>query len=163
MEDAADSEVDNDPTPPAPPSTDRPAPVRVFIAHGKNMRVVEQVQTMLGLADIENEVAEEEESTAIPVPDKVISAMRRCTAGVICVAAEDSRKDGVGEFVINENVLIEVGAAFVLYDKKVILLWDKRLKVPSNLQGLYRCEYEGDEIGWDAGMRLMKALNGFKR
>ena len=58
--------------------------------------------------------------------------------------------------------MIEVGAAFVLYDQRVILLWDKRLPVPSNLQGLYRCEFEGDEIGWDAGMKLMKALSQFE-
>ncbi len=137
--------------------------LRVFIAHGQNMRVVEQVQTMLDLADIEAEVAEEEESTAIPVPNKVLTAMRRSDAGIICVNADEKRKHENGTYTINENVLIEIGAAFVLYDTRVILLWDKRLPVPSNLQGLYRCEYEGDEIGWDAGMKLMKAVSKFRQ
>lgn len=137
--------------------------LRVFIAHGQNMRVVEQVQTMLDLADIDAEVAEEEESTAIPVPNKVLTAMRRSDAGIICVNADEKRKQGDGTYTINENVLIEIGAAFVLYDTRVILLWDKRLPVPSNLQGLYRCEYEGDEIGWDAGMKLMKAVSKFRQ
>lgn len=137
--------------------------LRVFIAHGQNMRVVEQVQTMLDLADIDAEVAEEEESTAIPVPNKVLTAMRRSDAGIICVNADEGRKHEDGSYTINENVLIEVGAAFVLYDTRVILLWDKRLPVPSNLQGLYRCEYEGDEIGWDAGMKLMKAVSKFRQ
>lgn len=137
-------------------------PLRVFIAHGQNMRVVAQVQTMLDLAGIEAEVAEEEESTAIPVPNKVLAAMRRSDAGIICVNADEGRKHENGTYTINENVLIEVGAAFVLYDTRVILLWDKRLPVPSNLQGLYRCEYEGEEIGWDAGMKLMKAVSKFR-
>ncbi|MCW2767962.1 MAG: hypothetical protein JWO11_3921 [Nocardioides sp.] len=137
--------------------------LRVFIAHGQNMRVVEQVQTMLDLADIEAEVAEEEESTAIPVPNKVLTAMRRSDAGIICVNADENRKHEDGTYTINENVLIEIGAAFVLYDTRVILLWDKRLPVPSNLQGLYRCEYEGSEIGWDAGMKLMKAVSKFRQ
>jgi hypothetical protein len=44
----------------------------------------------------------------------------------------------------------------------VILAWDKRLKVPSNLQGLYRCEFEGDELSWASGMKLLKAINDFK-
>jgi hypothetical protein len=35
--------------------------------------------------------------------------------------------------------------------------------VPSNLQGLYRCDYEGNELSWTEGMRLMKAIQGFKR
>jgi hypothetical protein len=139
-----------------------PDAVRVFIAHGKNTALVDQVETMLTLAGMESEVAEEEETAAIPVPDKVLGAMRRCTAGVICVDA-DAGQTKDGEFLINQNVLIEIGAAFVLYDKKVVLLWDKRLEVPSNLQGLYRCEYEGDEVSWAAGVKLMKAMATFRR
>lgn len=154
--------------PPAPmadqrqPQRQQGDKLRVFIAHGHNMRVVEQVQTMLDLADIAAEVAEEEESTAIPVPNKVLGAMRRSDAGIICVNADESRRREDGTYTINENVLIEIGAAFVLYDQRVILLWDKRLSVPSNLQGLYRCEFEGEEIGWDAGMKLMKAVSKFR-
>ena len=147
------------PTTGATPDSE-PESLKVFISHGKNMEVVEQIKTMLDLADLEFEVAVEEQTTAIPVPDKVLDAMRRCNAAVICVTA-----DGKGEednYKINKNVLIEIGAAFVLYEKKVVLVWDSRLDVPSNLQGLYRCEFEGDELSWSAGMRLMKAVNKFK-
>ena len=65
--------------------------------------------------------------------------------------------------MLNDNVLIEIRAAFVLYDKRVVLVWDKRLPVPSNLQGLYRSEFEGDDLSWSAGMKLMKAIRGFKQ
>ncbi len=138
------------------------APLRIFITHGKNMTLVEQVQTMLSLAAFESEVAEDEESTAIPVPEKIFSAMRRCQAGIIIVSADDASRSESGKYSINENVLIEIGAAFVLYDRRVVLVWDKRLTVPSNLQGLYRCEFEGDEFSWSAGMKLMKAIKDFK-
>jgi ATP:corrinoid adenosyltransferase len=137
--------------------------LRVFISHGKNKELVEQVETLLGLADIDSEIAIKEETSAIPVPDKVFAAMRRCTAGIIIVSAEEGNKDAKGNYRINENVLIEIGAAFVLYDRRVVLLWDKRLPIPSNLQGLYRCEYEGDDLNWGAGMKLMKAIKGFKK
>lgn len=146
-----------------PKPTTPPERLKVFIAHGKNMQVVEQVQTMLDLADIECEVAEEEETTAIPVSDKVFTAMRNCTAGIIAVTVEEGRKDSQGGYSMNDNVLIEIGAAFVLYNKRVVLLWDKRLPVPSNLQGLYRCEFEGNELSWSAGMKLMKAIQSFKK
>lgn len=134
--------------------------LRVFISHGKNMEIVDQVKTTLEIAGIQAEVAVEEESTAIPVPDKVFGAMRSCTAGIICVSGEAGVVDET--FTLNQNVLIEIGAAFVLYDKRVVLLWDKRVPVPSNLQGLYRCEYEGDELSWSTGMKLMKAIQGFR-
>lgn len=134
--------------------------LRVFITHGKNMDVVDQVKTTLEIAGIKAEIAVEEESTAIPVPDKVFGAMRRCNAGIICVSAEEGADPE--SYVVNQNVLIEIGAAFVLYDKRVVLLWDKRVPVPSNLQGLYRCDYEGNELSWTTGMKLMKAVQSFK-
>lgn len=147
---------------PATPGAKNTTDVRVFISHGSNMDLVDQVQTMLGIADIQSEVAVKEETSAIPVPEKIFGAMRRCSAGMIVVSVDETRKDKDGKYTINENVLIEIGAAFVLYDKRVVLLWDKRLSVPSNLQGLYRCEFEGNELSWSAGMKLMKAIRGFK-
>jgi hypothetical protein len=97
-------------------------PLRVFISHGSNKDVVEQIEVMLGLADIKAEVAEAEETAAIPVPEKVLNSMRRCSAGIIAVTVDESRKDEDGEYTLNENVLIEIGAAFVLYDRRVVLL-----------------------------------------
>jgi hypothetical protein len=144
------------PQAPTTPST----PFRIFISHGKNLALVEQVKDVLDLYDIDCEVAVEEESTAIPVPQKVLSAMRRCSAAVMVVAADDDAAAAAGS--INTNVLIEIGAAFVLYDQRVVLLWDKRLKVPSNLQGLYRCEFEGNELSFATGTKLAKAVKGFR-
>ena len=137
--------------------------LRVFVSHSKNKNILDQVKTMLNFTNMYFEVAEEDETTAIPVSEKVLSAMRRCNSAVICVTADDEKKSEDGHYKINENVLIEIGAAFVLYDKKVVLVWDKRLSIPSNLQGLYRCEFEGEELSWDVGMKLMKGVNNFKK
>lgn len=138
------------------------ADFKVFISHSKNMDVVEQVKEILGLYDINFELAVEEETTAIPVPDKVLDAMRRCTAGVMVVTADEQSKSG-NDYTINNNVLIEIGAAFVLYNKRVVLLWDKRLRVPSNLQGLYRCEFEGSELSFAIGTKLAKSVKNFRQ
>jgi hypothetical protein len=144
--------------PPVTPSD--PKTFKVFISHGKNLGVVSQVKDILSLYDIPFEVAVEEESPAIPVPKKVTDAMRRCQAGIMVVTADCISDAGVTP--INDNVLIEIGAAFVLYDQKVILLWDKRLQVPSNLQGLYRCEFEGTELSFATGTKLAKAVKSFR-
>ncbi|MCE5342030.1 MAG: nucleotide-binding protein [Eubacteriales bacterium] len=138
-------------------------PIRIFISHGKNMEIVEQIKTLIELANLDYEIVVETETAAIPIPEKVFGAMRRCNSAVICVSADENDKKEDGSYDINRNVLIEIGSAFVLYDKKVILVWDKRIAIPTNLQGLYRCEYTGDELSWGPGIKLMKALNGFKR
>jgi len=136
--------------------------LRVFISHSKNKDIVDQVKTMLELGDIYYTIAEEQETAAIPVPDKVMSAMRSCNAAIICVTADEKKGTSEDAYTVNQNVLIEIGAAFVLYDRKVILVWDDRVKVPSNLQGLYRCAFSGNELSWSAGMRLMKAVAKFR-
>lgn len=137
--------------------------IKIFISHGKNMDLVEQIKTLIELANLEYEVVVERESAAIPIPEKVFGAMRRCNSAVICVSADENNKKEDSSYGINQNVLIEIGSAFVLYDKRVILVWDKRIEVPSNLQGLYRCEFTGDELSWGTGIKLMKALNEFKK
>lgn len=136
--------------------------IRVFISHGKNKRILDQVKTMLEFGKYEYEVAVETETTAIPVPQKILDAMRRCSAGIVIISADEQEKLESGRYNINQNVLIEVGAAFVLYDKQVVLLVDKRVDLPSNLQGLYKCEYQGDELSWEAGLKLQKAITDFR-
>lgn len=162
QEEAALEEITSAPTSSeaARPGADA-RPFSVFISHGHDMAIVKQVKDVLGLYDIEYEVAVEEQTPAIPVPQKVLTAMRKCSAGVMIVCADDESAAATG--TINNNVLIEIGAAFVLYDQKVVLLWDKRLKVPSNLQGLFRCEFEGDQLTFDAGTKLAKAIKAFRK
>jgi hypothetical protein len=146
----------------APEQSSAGSVFKVFISHGKNLDVVEQVKDILGLYDIEYEVAIEEETAAIPVPQKVMQAMRRCSAGIMVVTTDEGSLVG-DHYAVNNNVLIEIGAAFVLYDQRVVLLWDKRLKVPSNLQGLYRLEFEGNELSFTTGTKLAKAVKTLKK
>ena len=134
----------------------------IFVGHSRGAKILEQVKQLLELADLRAEVAVEQETAAIPVPDKVFDAMRRSDAAIVCVTADAGREGDEG-YDVNANVLIEIGAAYVLYSKRLVLLWDRRVNVPSNLQGLYRCEFEGDELSWEAGTKLQQALIAIKK
>lgn len=138
---------------------------RVFITHGKNKKILEQVKEIVTYGGFEAVVAQERETTAKPVPEKVFDEMRKCRAAVIHVAVDDVivDKDGKEHPQINGNVLIEIGAAMGLYPGyKFILLVEEGLKLPSNLQGLYECRYSGNELTASATMKLLKAFNEFK-
>lgn len=137
---------------------------RVFITHGKQRSIVNQIKELLAFGNFEPVVSVERESTAIPVPEKVFEDMRGCAAEVIHVGAEGKYldKDGNEHTKINDNVLIEIGAAMALYSKKVILLVEKGVSLPSNLQGLYRCEFEGDKLDYDSTMKLLKTFSQFR-
>lgn len=134
----------------------------VFISHSKNKVVLEQIKTILKFGHYEPVVAVETETTSIPIPEKVFGLMKDCSAAIINISADESEKKADGTYGVNPNVLIEIGGAFLLYNKKVILLADKRVVIPSNLRGLALCEYEGDELSWNTGMKLQTALLSFR-
>jgi len=140
-----------------------PLKPKVFTSHSKNKRILDQIKQILEFGQFEYVVAEETETTAIPIPDKVFGLMRDCACAIINVSADEQEKRADGTYGINSNVLIEIGAAFLKYNKKVILLVDKRIQLPSNLQGLYRSEYEGDELTFNTAMKLQKALTDFRK
>jgi len=135
----------------------------VFISHSKNATIVDQIKTILEFGQFDYEIAEETETTAIPIPEKVFGMMRQCNCAIINISADEQEKRPDGTYGVNPNVLTEIGGAFLQYDKKVILLVDKRVQLPSNLQGLYRCEYEGDELAFSTYLKLQKALAEFRK
>lgn len=145
-------------------TTDFNTKPKVFISHGKNKKIVEQLKEILTFGQFEVVISVEKESTAIPVPEKVFADMRECNAAVIHVESELELldRDGNVHNTINENVLIEIGAAIALYGKRFILLCEHSLKLPSNLQGLYRCNYEGKELTYEATIKLLKSFNEFR-
>lgn len=138
---------------------------KVFISHGKNKEVVNQLKQLLEFGAFEPVISVERETTAIPVPDKVFNDMRMCTAGIIHIEGEKELLDSDGNTctLINENVLIEIGAAIALFNSKVILLCKKGIQLPSNLQGLYRCEYDGEKLEYDSTMKLLKTFSEFRK
>lgn len=137
---------------------------RVFITHGKQRAIVGQIKELLLFGKFEPIVSIERESTAIAVPEKVFEDMRSCGAGVLHVGAEGHYldKDGNQHAKLNDNVLIEIGAAMALYGKRMILLVEKGVNLPSNLQGQYRCEYEGDKLDYESTIKLLKTFSQFR-
>ncbi len=113
---------------------------RVFITHGKNEKIVEQIRKLLQFGDFEPVVSINTQATAKAVPDKVLDEMRSYAAAIVHVGAEmvGTDKDGIDLRIINPNVLIEIGAALALYGHRFILLVERGVALPSNLQGSSR-------------------------
>jgi predicted nucleotide-binding protein len=152
------------PTPNELPATSSRQINRVFITHGKNLEIVSQLKDLLTFGKFVPVVALEQETVSKPVPDKVMDEMRSCSAAIIHVGAEQRLLDPNGRehAVLNPNVLIEIGAAMALYGGKFILLVEKDVSLPSNLQGLYEVRYTGGKLDYDATMKLLKAFNDFR-
>lgn len=138
---------------------------RVFITHGKNQKILEQLQRVVRLGNFEPVVAKNNETAAKPVPDKVLDDMRSCQAAVIHVGVDgilyDKDENEIPQ--INQNVLIEIGVARAWYRNKFILLVEEGIALPSNLQGLYECRYSGNDLGMDAAFKILEAFADFRK
>jgi predicted nucleotide-binding protein len=106
----------------------------------------------------------ENETTSKSLPDKVMDDMHSCSAAIIHVGTEARLLDEGGKEhkVLNQNVLIEIGAALALYGRKFILLVEEGVTLPTNLQGLYEVRYQGEALNYDSTMKLLKAFSDFR-
>lgn len=137
---------------------------RVFITHGKNRELVEPIKKLLEYGELEPIVSVERQSVSKPVPEKFMDDMRRSGAAIIHVDAERVLKDNDGSehVVLNPNVLIEIGAAMAFYGRRFILLVRERVKLPSNLQGLYEVRYSGETLDAHSTIKLLEAIKDIK-
>ncbi|HWL40661.1 MAG TPA: TIR domain-containing protein, partial [Gemmatimonadaceae bacterium] len=138
---------------------------RVFITHGKNRDIVSQLKELLTFGSFVPVVSVDQETISKPVSDKVLDDMRSCAAAIIHVGTETQLLDSDGREhrILNPNVLIEIGAAMALYRGKFILLVERGVTLPSNLQGLYEVRYEGNRLEYESTMKLLKAFNDFRK
>lgn len=138
---------------------------RVFLTHGKNMRLIEPVKKLLTFGELNAVVAVQEQTVSQPVPSKVLEGMRSCGAAIIHVDGERYMvdKEGNQHVILNDNVLIEIGAAMALYGQRFILIVKDGVRLPSNLQGLLELRYKGETLDVEETVRLIDAINDMKK
>jgi hypothetical protein len=150
---------------PSAPAVDATRAKRVFITHGKNRALIEPITKLLKFGELEAVVSVQSQTVSQPVPTKVMYEMRTCGAAIIHV--EDERhlvdKEGNEHVVLNDNVLIEIGAAMALFGERFILVVKDGVKLPSNLQGLLVLPYKGQTLDMEETVKLLEAINDMKQ
>lgn len=118
---------------------------RVLISHRDTTPIVKHITNGLDLADAQFEVINRATLESI---DKALAVFRQCEAGVI-VISENGHFDDV--------LLLQIGAALVQFERRVLFVVRKGLTLPSEIDGASRCEID-EELTWDKGLELMRAL-----
>lgn len=138
------------------------AALRLLISSGVETKLVRQIQTALELADIESQTIGHATPDAAFVSEEVSQAMRRCEAALIILTPDECQPTESGECLLRQNVLVQIGTAFVLYDRRVVLLWHSHLPAPANLRELPHLSFESEDLTWDVGVKLLKAVKDFQ-
>lgn len=137
--------------------------VRFLIAGGAATRTVSHLQATLELLEIDHRTVVVNEEESFPYADEMFAAMRQCAAGMIVVTPDDCHTDGTGAPALKQRMLHLINTSFVLYDRRVALLWDKRIAFPIQLSSLPNFSLEGDALTWAAGVKMMRVIKDFQR
>lgn len=137
-----------DESPPTPPK-----PKKVFVAHGKNHKPLEQLRAMLTELGVPHAIAVDEAHAGRPVSEKVATMMRDECSSAICIFSADERflREGPnGEMTEvwrpSENAVYELGAASVLYGRRVILFKEDSVTLPSDFSDIGHISFKSDQI-----------------
>jgi hypothetical protein len=142
----------------------QPEPFRVLISYNLNSNIAVHLREIIELIGIECEVIQRRAGDLSPLADDLLEALRRSAAALIIISRADCHTDSANNPVLNETGMVEIGAAFVRYEGRVQLLWDKNIPLPARLKNLPCCAIEGDELpSWETGLRLIKSIKDFEQ
>jgi hypothetical protein len=136
----------------------------LFISYGAQpAHVVAQIRTVFELAGIRSHASERAPrgAAAVLVADEAAEVMRRCDAALVLLSEDDCRPDESGAPSVSQRALVEIGAASVLYEGRVLLLLDAPAELPAGLSSLPHVTLGGGGLTWEVGIGLLKAVRGF--
>jgi len=148
---------------PAPnqPQTDVLQRPVVYVSYS-NTKVLDQVVKLLEFLQYEYAVGDNEEMP-VPISENKFGLMKNCDCAVIIISAIEQERRYSGVYVLNPNVLTDISAAYLKYYMQVVLVVERKIELPSNLKGLFRIEYDNDDLSLDSAMELEKILYDFRK
>lgn len=151
--DAGQPQLADEQKPPAPAK-----PKKVFIAHGKNRAPLEELKQMLNKFKVPYAVSVDEPHRGRPISAKVAGLMsNECSSGIFIFTADEKflveNDDGDPEEVWrpSENVVYELGAASVLYDRRIVIFKQKGVVFPSDFSDLGYIDFESGKLAEKTG------------
>lgn len=146
------------PLPQCPPIANQ-----IFVIHGKNKVPLEQLKKILVEPfNIPFRVAIDEPHVGRPISQKVADTMKNCTSAIVIFTADEEYTDTKGNKVFrpSDNAVYELGAASILYGKKIVILKEEGVTLSSDFSDLGHISFEKDRLDAKA-TDLMKEFLGF--
>ncbi len=159
VKDSATTSPTRDIEEPRRESPPRPVPMQLFIAHGANRRPLEQLKEILNSWKVPFLVAVDEPNAGRPISEKVADTMRQCSAGIFIFTADEHFRSDAGDPISrpSQNVVYELGAASLLFGRKIVILKESGVTFPSDFSDLGWIEFDRDALDAKA-MELLREM-----
>jgi predicted nucleotide-binding protein len=137
-------------------------PKQIFVAHGKNTKPLEQLKGILDQFQVPYKIAIDEPNAGRPVSKKVSDLMQECSSAIFIFTKDEETKDLEGRTIYrpSDNVVFELGAASVLYEKKIVIFKENGVSFGSDFKDLGYISFDTDQLGAKT-VDLMKELIRF--
>jgi len=134
----------------------------IFVGHGKNTKPLEQLKGILDQFEVPYKVAIDEPHEGRPISEKVSDIMRECSSAIFIFTKDEETQDTEGNTVFrpSDNVVYELGAASVLYGKKIVIFKENEVSFGSDFKDLGYISFDTDQLEAKT-MELMKELIRF--
>lgn len=144
--------------PAAASPTPGPAGGQLYIGRSSNPEAVQAVKQLLEDFGIPYLAAEDGgEASGVAVPPQTSAAMRQCCAGILVFARPGASGDASG-LPATARMLLELGAASVLYGPRVVVLREAGLDLGGALSGLRSVEFQPDRPQ-ESALALLRELH----
>ena len=128
-------------------------PRKVFVAHGKNHKPLDELRALLTDLGVPFVVVKDEAHAGRPISTKVAQAMNDECSSAICIFSADERflreaDDGntLEVWRPSENAIYELGAASVLYGRRIILFKEDKVTLPSDFSDIGHITFSSDGL-----------------
>jgi len=142
------------------PKTTPAIPKRIFVAHGKNRKPLEQLEKILLRFKVPHKIAVEEPNRGRPISGKVAELMKQCTSGIFIFTADEETTDQNSQKVWrpSDNVVYELGAASALYGEKIVIFKEEGVDFASDFGDLGYISFERDKLDAKAADLMLELI-----
>ncbi len=131
---------------------------RLYLSLHEFSKEIAHLQELLEIIGFECQITERRRQRNDQLSEKNFDALKNCATGIIVITEADCFADAAGNFILSPEIQMEVSAAYLLYDRRVILLKERSIEVPEYWKNIPSFELENNQLDWQQGIELTKKL-----
>ena len=137
-------------------------PLRVLLIESENEKLNDLIRRTLEIAQVESVSIDREQSGKGSLANNLHNYAHEYNALLLMLDEDAFSDDDTGEGRIKQRILMDIGAALVLFQFRVIVLGDRQFSPPEDIHDLIYYQFDKDTLAWDIGLRLINTIEQFK-
>ena len=131
---------------------------RLYLSLHEFSNEIALLQELLEIVGFECHITERLRQRNDQLSEKNFDALKNCATGIIVITEADCFADAAGNFILSPEIQMEVSAAYLLYDRRVILLKERGMEVPEYWKSIPSFDLENNQLDWQHGIALTKTI-----